>query len=72
MDKTKCSGEGCLIKDKCFRFTSKKKSKYQSYFVEPPFKKTETQFSCDMFWGENQNQILNMLTSVVKGDANGE
>lgn len=72
MDITKCSGEGCLIKDKCFCFTSKANPLYQSYFVEPPFKKTEDKFSCEMFWGENQDQIMETLEGIFKGDANGE
>jgi hypothetical protein len=42
---TKCSGNGCEMKNKCFRYTSPSNS-YQSYFTEVPLKENGT---CDYF-----------------------
>ena len=36
-DITKCTGEGCPLKDKCYRFTCRP-DYLQSYFVEVPYK----------------------------------
>lgn len=35
MDITKCSGEGCPMKESCLRFLVEE-SRWQSYFSEPP------------------------------------
>jgi len=35
-DLTKCTGEGCIRKESCERFTAKA-SYWQSYFEKPPF-----------------------------------
>ena len=61
-DITKCSGEGCPIKEKCYRFTAKS-DVYQSIFLEVPGKwedylelnadgsLTDTQqWVCDMYY----------------------
>lgn len=52
-DISMCSGEGCLLKEKCFRFKAEPNPYSQSYFKEPPFNPTESdeQPSCDYFWG---------------------
>jgi len=34
---TMCTGEGCPMKEQCFRFTAKV-GEMQSYFAEPPVK----------------------------------
>lgn len=61
MDITMCSGKGCDFKERCFRFTAKPSDR-QSYFVNPPIKDGK----CDLFWGENQENILKMLQDIVK------
>lgn len=74
-DITKCSGINCPIKDSCYRFYSKPDSIHQSWFVETPGKWTENppgsalpnQFECSMYWGSNQDQILNTLINIVEG-----
>ena len=48
MDITKCTGEGCPVKEKCFRFTTKASG---SYFTEVPCV-LEPVFLCDYFWGD--------------------
>ena len=59
-DITKCSGEGCPIKENCKRFTAIE-SMMQSYFVEPPFKNNE----CEMYWGDNAETIFNQLKEIT-------
>ena len=44
-DITMCSGVGCDMKDKCYRFTAER-SHWQSWFSVVPIKDGE----CDKFW----------------------
>ena len=65
-DITKCSGDGCTIKQNCYRFTAKDSSN-QSYFLEPPLEKDEDgNITCEMFWGENSQQIFELLKKITK------
>ena len=48
MDISKCTGEGCLLKDDCFRYTVKADEFYQSFFTEPPFDKETNK--CKYLW----------------------
>jgi hypothetical protein len=59
-DITKCNGQGCPVKEKCYRYTAKE-SMYQSYFSEPPIKDNK----CDMYWGENSEYIFNQLKEII-------
>lgn len=58
-----CSGDGCPLKEKCYRFTAKP-SDYQSYFLDPPIKDDK----CNHYWGENAESIWNQLNDIVKGE----
>jgi len=60
-DITKCKGLNCPVKEKCYRFTAKA-DEYQSYFVDAPIKDGK----CDMYWGENAENIFNQLKEIVK------
>ena len=62
-DITMCSGEGCPVKEKCYRFTAKPNEYRQSYFVEPPIRDGK----CDHYWGERQESILNQLKDITNG-----
>ena len=53
-DISKCSGEGCSLKNRCYRFTVKS-STYQSFFSTPPNRKP---YKCSYFW-ENLNENNN-------------
>ena len=54
MDITKCSGQNCPVKEKCYRFTAPA-SQYQSYFVIPPIKTTEEgKLDCEHYWGKGE------------------
>lgn len=63
MDITKCSGDNCPIKYHCKRFTAKK-SDYQSW-INPPFKLDGDKFSCDLFWSDAQDAILEQLLKIT-------
>ena len=69
-DVTMCSGQGCLIKDRCKRYTSFANQSYQSYFMKPPFTMKGKKFNCDMYWGENQTDIISQLEQITKGEKN--
>ena len=58
-DITKCKGEYCLLKEKCYRYTAKDNEYRQSYFMEIPIKNG----ICDMYWGK-QN-IVSQLEDIV-------
>jgi len=64
MDITLCKGNGCLLRDKCKRATSKP-SEMQSWFTDEPFRIVEGKFTCEMFWGEPQTEILNQLKEIT-------
>ena len=61
-DITKCSGEGCPLKDMCYRFTATG-SDYQSYFTTPPVKDNK----CEMFWGQSSEYLMQYLKDIVDG-----
>lgn len=75
MDITMCKGDGCPVKERCKRFNAEP-GMMQSYFVDTPGKWEEVQrkygrkilWNCDMFWGEQQDQILQTLENIVRGD----
>lgn len=59
-DIAKCTGEGCILKQKCFRFTSEA-DEYQAYFLKPPIKKNK----CEMFWGNFANSIYEDFKKIT-------
>jgi hypothetical protein len=66
-DITKCKGEGCPLKESCYRYTSDI-SMLQSYFITLPYKDQE----CDMYWSESSQQVFNLLKKITNGkDNNG-
>ena len=60
-DITMCKGTNCPVSTKCRRYTATP-SKMQSWFTEIPFKDGK----CDMYWGENADNIWNQLVDVAK------
>ncbi len=67
MDITKCSGNDCPIKDKCYRYTCKTDEYWQSFFSDTPFEIIDNKFTCDMFYGDSQDAIMSQLENIVKG-----
>lgn len=51
-DITMCSGEGCDLKDGCYRFTAKSGT-WQYWFCEVPIKDGK----CKMFWDNKLKDI---------------
>jgi hypothetical protein len=67
-DIAKCGGFDCPIKESCKRFTSPANEFWQSYFLNPPHYKDENGFRCDMYWGDNAEQLWQELQSIVGTD----
>ena len=61
-DITKCDGTDCPIKESCYRYIAIANEYGQSTFVTPPFKDGD----CEMFWGDNSEQIYEQLKEIVK------
>ena len=64
-DITKCKGEGCPIKESCYRFTVEA-SELQSYFFTPPFDGK----TCEMYWGKKSEFIYNELKNITDENNN--
>lgn len=53
-DISKCKGEGCPLKETCYRFTVEPNKFMQSYFMNAPIKEDNT---CDYYWpNEDDNK----------------
>ena len=61
-DITMCPGTDCPAKESCYRFKAKPDEHWQSYFMKAPIKDGK----CDMYWGENAENIWNQLKEIVK------
>lgn len=64
---TKCTGEGCLIKDACKRYYKESVIKYSSntfFFHTPPFTISDGLFKCVMFWGSDQDSFIEKLKNI--------
>ena len=69
-DITKCSGDGCPWKNKCFRFLVPNNPEYQSSFIEIPGKYIDEVFSCEFIWTQSSEFVMNQLTKIVTGEFN--
>ncbi len=65
-DITMCSGTNCPKKEECYRFTTYANEYRQSWFSEPPFKIVDDKFTCEMFWGDRNETIINQLKDIMK------
>ena len=64
-DISKCSGEDCPIKEKCYRFTAPTSEFMQSYFFKPPLEIKDGVFTCEMYWGEQADAIWKQLKDIT-------
>ena len=64
-DFTYCKDSDCKIKEHCFRFNDQNPDEY---FTESP----RTDNKCDMFWGEQQENIFDMLLNITMGNENNK
>ena len=62
-DITKCKGNGCPIKEKCYRYKAKAGER-QSWFTFVPFNKDTGK--CEMFWGSDSNATYSQLKDILK------
>jgi hypothetical protein len=69
MDITKCNGFGCVVKEKCYRFTAPK-GEYMQSWVKPPYKIDKGVFTCELFWGKASDLILEQLKNIMNGSSN--
>jgi len=70
MDITRCKGDKCPVKDRCYRYISDLKDEEkidESYFATPPFTIEDKTFKCEMFWGENNDYIINQIENILNG-----
>ena len=63
-DITMCEGTECPWKAKCYRHTANPSEFRQSYFAESPGKKVEEIFTCEYFWGEQNDSIYTELKDI--------
>lgn len=62
-DISKCNGEGCPLKELCYRFTSKNSPFWQSW-IEPPYDKKSD--NCELFWlAEGKESEYNARKSTI-------
>ena len=66
MDITKCTGNGCALKEICKRYTATPNEHRQAYFTEPPLKIEDNVLTCEMYWGESSDAILDQLLEITK------
>ena len=59
-DITMCTGEGCPIKNHCYRHIATP-SDYQSYFMESPWDGEK----CESLWTDNSQRIYDQLKSII-------
>lgn len=62
-DISKCEGEGCQIKETCYRFTSEPSEFMQSYFMNAPIKEDKT---CDYYWPNENDRTKKLPTRDSK------
>lgn len=61
---TKCTGEGCLLKLDCYRWTTAEPYKKELFFLEVPFNhKLET---CAYIWNDNAEELYKGLKRLSK------
>ena len=55
-DISKCTGEGCTMKDTCYRFKAESCEFAQSYFTEPPHDGVDEDGNskCEYYWETNK------------------
>ena len=63
-DITKCKDEECPFKSTCYRYTASA-GQWQSWFAESPRNTQDN--TCQMYWGETNETIMQMLQRIVTG-----
>jgi hypothetical protein len=57
-DITMCGGEGCPMREKCYRYTAPESEYRQSFFTEAPWERDDEsdEVICDHFW-DNKDKV---------------
>mgnify|MGYP000013904373 FL=1 len=58
-DITMCSGEGCPLKEKCWRYLAEPSEYWQSYFMKAPYA-YETP-GCEHYWPADPDAALDAV-----------
>jgi hypothetical protein len=66
-DITMCKGEGCPIKEHCYRHTAEADD-YQSFLVESPWDGK----TCKLFWGPQSKLIMDQLIKIVNNESTSD
>jgi hypothetical protein len=61
---TKCYGGDCPLKPTCHRYTKSQSTDFQPYFGWPPFTFVDGEVSCEMYWGDGQQKLKDLLMSI--------
>jgi hypothetical protein len=56
-DITMCKGDGCPLKETCYRFKAEPSDR-QAWFIEVPYGKSERQ-PCDYYWKIKEKEVKN-------------
>jgi len=63
----KCSGQGCPLKEKCYRYTATPTHEYVQSRIMPPFIIDKGLFKCSMYYGSSVDLLYKQLTGIVEG-----
>jgi hypothetical protein len=66
-DITMCFGRECPLKPTCHRYTATPSEYAQAYLGEPPFTFTDGEVFCQMYWGDEQQKLKDILVSITLG-----
>lgn len=61
---TKCTGEGCLLKLDCYRWTKAEPYKEELFFIEVPF--NQVLKTCAYIWNDNAEELYKGLQRLTK------
>jgi len=61
-DISMCSGVGCPVKKKCYRYTANPTPHWQAYFTRPPI----TKDGCEYFWGKTDKDTFKKQGNNLK------
>ena len=70
-DISKCNGVDnggviCPKRENCYRYTAESDNFWQAW-IEAPFT-LDPEFKCDIFWGDQSQQIFEQLQRITKGE----
>jgi hypothetical protein len=64
-DITMCSGDGCVLRNTCYRYLAKPSEFMQSYFVQPPIKDGR----CESYWKDRLTTNRDEISSTAPAES---